>query len=381
MENKKINETTRQEEILARIRLNAALPYSADKANAIIHFYGSARESIKKSADELVGDGLLTIDMADRFSVSVRQFNAENEFSSAEKKGIRILIPDDPEYPERLSCIYDPPVLLYVRGDCSKFDTPAAAIVGTRHPTSYGLRMTDNISYGLAERGVAVASGLARGIDSAAHAAALRAGGITWAVLGTGLLETYPRENGRLADEIADSGGAVISEYPLRHTARQISFPRRNRIISGISNAVAVIEGTFKSGSLITARCALEQGREVLALPGRADSVYSQGPNNLIRNGAALAESADDIIGCFSSKFRRQVYSAEREEKRRNAAIMSLSPEAAAIYETIRNSENGLTIDEVCLHVGYTAQQASAAIFELEVSGLTMQRLARYVAL
>ncbi|MBO4555571.1 MAG: DNA-processing protein DprA [Elusimicrobiales bacterium] len=370
----------KHEELLARIKLNAAFPYNTDRICLLMEIFGNASEAVKADAKDLFQKAGFTLDSAEKTVKFFKDFSSEKEIMLAEKNGIKILTKEDNEYPEKLSFICDAPIVIYTKGDCSNLNRTAAAIVGTRHPSPYGLRMASEISSGIAAHGVSVVSGLARGIDSAAHKAALACGGITWAVLGTGLLQTYPAENSYLADKIANSGGTVISEYPLMQKARQISFPRRNRIISGISNAVTVIEGTFRSGSLITARCALEQGRDVLALPGHADSIYSQGPHYLIKNGAYLAESADDVLSCITEEFRNKIRKAKKEEKIHSAEIEKLSAENAEVYNIIASDKNGFTADEIALKWGKDVPLTSASLFELEVSGLICQKCGRYAA-
>lgn len=369
-----------EEELLARIKLNAAFPYNTEKITLLMETFGSAAEAAKADSNALFREAAFPIDIAEKTAKFLKDFSSEKEMRLAEKNGIKILAKEDKEYPEKLAFICDAPILIYAKGDCSNLNRAAAAIVGTRHPSPYGLRMATDFASGLAIHGAAVVSGLARGIDSSAHRAALESGGITWAVLGTGLLQTYPSENCYMADLIADSGGAVISEYPLMQTARQISFPRRNRIISGLSNAVAVIEGTFRSGSLITARCALEQGRDVLALPGHADSRYAQGPHYLIKNGAYLAESAEDILSCLTEEFRSKLRRRKKEEKQHIAALEALTAENAEVYNIIAADKNGFTADEIALKWGKDVPLTSAALFELEVSGLICQKSGRYAS-
>ncbi len=208
---------------------------------------------------------------------------------------IIIITPKGPEYPLNLKDIYDPPAALYVNGTLLPQDEAAVAIVGTRRPTYYGLQASEKLSYELASRGITIVSGMARGIDTAAHKGALKAGGRTIAVLGSGHGNIYPSENKGLYKEIAQHG-AVISEFPDDTPPDRRNFPRRNRIISGLSLGVVVVEAPKKSGALITADFALEQGRDVFAMPGKAGSVTSEGTHRLIREGAKLAENAYDII-------------------------------------------------------------------------------------
>lgn len=220
---------------------------------------------------------------------------AEEELELAREHGVRILTLDDEDYPRALRTIYDPPLVLYVKGEITKRDGLACAIVGTRRASYYGRSQAERISGHLAGLGFTIVSGLARGIDSAAHRGALAAGGRTIAVLGNGLARIYPPENTDLAGEIERSG-AVVSEFPMTTEPFRDNFPRRNRVISGLSMGVLVVEGNRRSGSMITAKFANEQGREVFALPGKVDSPIARGPHALIKDGAKLVEGPEDIL-------------------------------------------------------------------------------------
>ncbi len=226
---------------------------------------------------------------------------------NTERLGIRILTLHDAIYPQRLRNIYDPPVLLYYKGMLPQFDDEAViAVVGTRDATPYGIQATEKLSYGMAQQGALIVSGLARGIDSAAHRAALRAGGKTTAVLGSGIDVIYPAENRYLYEDVAASG-ALISEYPPGTPPAGKHFPQRNRIISGLSVAILVTEAPEKSGALITAAAALDQGREVFAVPGQIDAPMSVGCNRLIRDGAGLAAESWDILENFQPRFAHKL--------------------------------------------------------------------------
>ncbi|MCK5305858.1 MAG: DNA-processing protein DprA [Candidatus Omnitrophica bacterium] len=222
----------------------------------------------------------------------------KKELACIEKEKIRLLVIGDEEYPLNLKKIYDPPALLYIKGGIIKSDAVSIAVVGSRKSSAYGRQITERLSADLARYKISVVSGLARGIDTASHRGALKAGGRTIGVLGSGLARMYPPENLSLCEEIAASG-AVISELPLFAPPYPQNFPKRNRIISGLSLGVVVVEARKRSGSLITADCALEQGREVFAIPGNAGYLNSEGTNHLIRQGAALVENAEDIINEF----------------------------------------------------------------------------------
>jgi DNA processing protein len=223
------------------------------------------------------------------------QEDLTREYWLIKKLGVRLIPWSDPLYPLNLSYIYDPPFLLYVKGSLEKEDEKAVAVVGTRRATVYGKIVARRLARELAREGITVVSGMARGIDTAAHEGALEEGGRTIAVLGCGVDLVYPPENSSLAEEIIKKG-AVISEFPLGTRPFAHNFPRRNRIISGLSRGVVVVEAPYKSGALITADCALEQGREVFAIPGTITSPCSRGTNRLIKEGAKIVEDVSDIL-------------------------------------------------------------------------------------
>ncbi len=220
---------------------------------------------------------------------------AERELKRIEPLGISMLCFGDPDYPPLLATIYNPPMVFFVKGDPKVLSENGLAVVGSRAATSYGLKIARDLSSQLAAKGLVVVSGLALGIDTAAHAGALAAGGRTVAVLGCGLDVSYPKTNERLAAQISEHG-ALVSEYCLNTQPDAFRFPARNRIISGLSRGVLVVEAAHRSGSLITARLALDEGREVFAIPGRVDSVKSTGTHRLLQEGAKLVGSIDDIL-------------------------------------------------------------------------------------
>lgn len=368
-------------EKLALIRLNFFACRRSDWLLRLLRLYGGAAALLARPARELAAAGGVMPETAARLLAQAAAADPEKELGSAEKAGIRVLALGDPDYPQILKDIYDPPLVLYVRGSLSPL--PAAAIVGTRRATPYGLRTAARLGRELAQRGVAVASGLARGVDTAAHRAAVESGGVTWAVLGTGLGAVYPPENRGLADSIVSAGGAVVSEFPLATRGLPANFPRRNRIISGLSLATVVVEGGFESGALITARFALDQGREVLAVPGPVDSPASRGPNYYIKNGAFPAESAEDILACFPREALGGVKAAAPGdwEGPCAAALKSLSPDAREAYAAIAAEEEGLNADGVTEKLGWPVQRSAAALFELEATALLASRNGRYCRL
>lgn len=267
------------------------------RLKSLIACFGSAKEVLRAKTGDLEKVRDIGTCFAERISSLGRDRKAlKTEWDLISKNRLRVFSVFSDDYPENLKNIYDPPIVLYVRGKRSlREDKIAVALVGSRRASMYGVNICQKFSCQLASRGVTVVSGLARGIDSAAHRGALSAKGVTLAVLGCGLNRLYPPENKNLADEIADSG-AIISEFPMDTPPLRRNFPIRNRIISGLSLGVVIVEAACRSGALITADCALEQGREVFAVPGRAGSATSSGTHGLIKRGAKLAENVEDII-------------------------------------------------------------------------------------
>jgi DNA processing protein len=369
-----------EEEALARIRLNAVACMRTDWLLRLIEIYGGAEEVLSKGAQELSEDGGLSPETAENFVADLSKTDPFQELEAARKAGVRVLTALDEDFPELLSKIYDPPLAIYVKGSLKPGRAPVG-IVGTRKPTDYGLRSAVRLARDLAVSGLTVVSGLARGIDTAAHDAAVRSGGRTWAVLGTGLNVCYPRENKKLSERILEGGGALVSEFPMNTGPMPANFPRRNRIISGLSYATVVIEGDFKSGSLITATAALEQGREVLALPGQVGGVMSRGPNMLIKNGAALLEDAADVIASLPTEVIFGLASERQSRKKEKAPserLRGLSPDANAAYGVIAAGEGGFSIDGLVHALGWAVQRAAAALFELETSALITQCAGKY---
>ena len=264
----------------------------------LVDWFGSPGRALKASRKELAEvRGLREKGLGAIGQTKTRQ-DAGEELRRAQQLGLNIICLDDREYPEWLHHIPNPPVILYIKGDASALAEPGISIVGSRAASSYGLRMAETLAGQLAGLGITVISGLALGIDTAAHQGALKGGGSTVAVLGCGLDLIYPPQN-RALFEIIPNRGALVSEYPLGTQPDGFRFPARNRIISGLSRGVVVVEATLKSGSLITAELALEQGREVFAIPGRVDSLKSAGCHRLLQQGAKLVMSVTDILGEF----------------------------------------------------------------------------------
>jgi DNA processing protein len=264
------------------------------RGRSLVEDMGSVQNVFRASLTELEAVGLRAVSAQSRATGRSMEL-AQDELGRATAAGVSVICLDDSAYPTGLRQIYDPPLVLYTRGNIDAIAKPGIAVVGTRHPTPYGLGMAERLSFDLAARGLVIFSGLARGVDAAAHRGAINAKGGTVAVFGTGVDIIYPKENTRLTEQIVALGGALISEFPMNTFVAPQNFPIRNRIISGISIGVLVIEAAEYSGTRITSRCALEQNREVFAVPGKVTNENSWGPNTLIKQGAKLTATWEDI--------------------------------------------------------------------------------------
>ncbi|HEX2919046.1 MAG TPA: DNA-processing protein DprA [Edaphobacter sp.] len=334
------------------------------------------------SLTELEGSGMPAQSAQFLFDGKARAA-AEEEWNRVQENGGLILTPSDEEYPERLREIYDPPAVLWIRGDASLLSRPGIAVVGTRHPSTYGAGMAEMLSRDLAARGLTILSGMARGVDTAAHKGALEGRGKTVAVWGTGIDVIYPKENKRLAEQIVQSGGTIVSEYPLGTFPAPQNFPVRNRILSGLSVGVLVIEAAEHSGTRITARLAMEQNRDVYAVPGNVTNKNAWGPNTLIKQGAKLTATWEDVWEDLPSEIRNRL----EQEAGAAAGNESKSAETASLFSETRLSEHERLIlerlrqDEATqldeLMEQLEGQLGSAEIFtglfELELAGRVRQ--------
>ncbi|MBN2223979.1 MAG: DNA-processing protein DprA [Deltaproteobacteria bacterium] len=293
----------------------------------------------------------------------------QDEVGRATGAGVSIIGLEDTAYPARLREIYDAPPILYLKGSLIDRDERAVAVVGSRNSSRYGLISAEGIARGLAARGITVVSGMARGIDSAAHIGTLREKGRTIAVLGSGIDVIYPSENRPLFHEIVEHG-AVITEFPFGTEPEMTNFPRRNRIISGISLGVVIVEASPKSGALITAKLALEHNREVFAVPGNITSMRSRGTHSLIREGAKLVESAEDIIE--ELEFALKGTPAGRSDKGQPAALAGdLSDTQRTVLRCVENGP--VCIDAIIEGSGFKSQEVLTILLDLELKGLVKQ--------
>ena len=303
---------------------------------------------------------------------------ADRILTDCQRLGLRILTIQDAEYPDRLKNIYDPPCLLYVKGRLPVFDeTVTVAVVGTRDCTPYGIQCAEKLSYGLTNGGAIVVSGLAKGIDAAASRGALRAGGMTVGVLGNGIDVHYPAESRYLYEDVA-AAGALISEYPPGTEPAKQHFPARNRIISGLSLATLVVEAPEKSGALITAETANEQGRDVFAVPGPIDAPASVGCNRLIRDGAGLVSDAWDILEQYEARFPNKLLEIEAREQPRTLGYQARQKEEPKVVPpmlSLSQSDVTLTDDQVELLRILSDEEPALVDDLIDQSGIPTRRV------
>jgi DNA processing protein len=299
---------------------------------------------------------------------------AEKELAAVRRvAACRLLNWTEPEYPQTLLQIYDPPVMLYVRGDPQLLNLPSISIVGTRKPTLYGTQLAERLGRDLAARGLVVVSGMARGIDAVGHQGAMAAKGRAIGVLGTGIDVCYPKENKKLYEKVLERG-AIISEFAIGTHPAPENFPVRNRIVAGMPLGVIVVEGAQYSGSLITARLAMEFGREVFGVPGNVTQPVSFAPNQLIKQGAKLVTGAEDVIEELPTPIRAMLVQAEQPEaEQRNLLLAaSLSNSEKKLYELL-SAEETRHIDDIVERSGLNSSEVLATLFDLEMKGIIRQ--------
>ncbi len=333
------------------------------ETNLLLNYFSNPNDIFKAKKEDFLRAGLKE-KSANNIISMLNSYEIDEEMRLIDKEEIEVVDWFSEDYPPLLKEIPFPPLVLYVKGDKKLLSKMCIAIVGSRLASLYGIQMAEKFSYSLASLGLVVVSGLARGIDTSAHNAALKSG-FTIAVLGSGLLNIYPRQNYNLAKEIFRKG-AVISEFSLREPPLKENFPRRNRIISGLSKGVLIVEAAKKSGALITARLALEQNREVFAVPGKADSPLSKGVHFLIKEGAKLVDSLDDILGELNIKW-------DKEE-----TTVNLTSEEKVVFDII--SKEGMFLEEIILKSGLDYKSAHRAILYLQVKGLIEEKKPLYFA-
>ena len=343
----------------------------------LIEHYGTAERVFHASLTELEATGMRAVS-AQSVATGKSLELAQQECVGAAEAGAKIISLSDPEYPSRLKEIYDPPVILFVKGSVEVMAQPGIAMVGTRHPTPYGSGMAERLSTDLAVRGLVIISGLARGIDTASHRGAVAGKGKTVAVLGTGIDVMYPRENTRLAEQIVALGGALITEFPVGTSPAPQNFPIRNRIISGMSVGVLVVEAAEYSGTRITSRCALEQNRDVYAVPGNVTNKNSWGPNTLIKQGAKLVATWEDVWEELPTDVQVALSSMQNESPEPETASLFpdevTSPHEKKVLKLLKADES-THIDQLVelLENEMSSSEIFAALFELELNGKIRQ--------
>jgi len=348
----------------AYIVLNMLQEVGPVRVRRLLEQFGRPEKILEASRSELLRVDGIGEEVVRSITSWREQADLDAELKRIEQAGARVVTCDDADYPKNLRQIYDPPLVLYVKGELSERDAFSIALVGTRRASVYGQEMARKLAYQLARLGVPVISGLARGIDTQAHKGALQAKGRTVAIIGCGLDIVYPAENKKLAEEIVATGGAVVTEFPFGVPPDRQTFPMRNRIISGWSVGVVVVEANLTSGALITASLAAEQGRQVFAVPGRADSPLSRGTHKLIKDGAKLTEDLEDILGEFE-------YLLPKTESKPVSVALSLTESESKVLEVIGEEE--VTLDEIIQRSHLTTACVSATLLALEMKHLVRQ--------
>jgi DNA processing protein len=325
--------------------------------------FGSALAAWRTPSDRVQAAGI-----GPALAAAMRRFPWVHTLRAEQQRvaeaGLSVIVWGDPDYPAPLQQISSAPPVLYVRGQLEREDVQAVAIVGSRRATAYGEAVARELAGELARRGLTIVSGLARGIDAAAHAGAIEAGGRTLAVLGSGLDQLYPPEHRALADAVAGAG-ALLTEFPLGTPPLRLHFPQRNRIISGLSLGVVVVEAGLGSGALITADHALDQGREVFAVPGRVHARYSEGSNRLIKAGAKLVESWEDVLAELIPSLKPS------RRKTRVKPPPTLSADEQHVYEAL--GDGPLHIDAIIVATGLGGGRVASVLVELEMRGVIRQ--------
>jgi DNA processing protein len=353
------------------LRLTPGL--GARLAGKLLRQFGSPEEIFRASLTELEACQLPAAVAQAVFSKAAFR-DAEKELELVRKAGCRLVQWEESEYPKRLAEIYDPPPLLYVRGNEQVLNRHTISIVGTRRPTLYGNQIAERLARDLAEHGLIVASGLARGIDSSAHRGACAASrGGTVGVLGSGIDVIYPKENRKLFEEV-EKRGAIITEFPMGTYPAPENFPVRNRMVAGMALGVVVVQGAQYSGSLITSRLAMEFGREVYGVPGNVTEPVSFAPNQLIKQGAKLVSGWEDVVEELPTEIRAELFPVEAttQEERASLFEQNLSPIEKRLFDLIR-IEEPIHVDALVETTGLSSSETLAALCEMEMRGIIRQ--------
>jgi DNA processing protein len=364
--------------LLEWLSLTLTLGLGPTRSRKLVEHFGGPEAIFRASLTELEAAGIQAVS-AQSLATGKSAELAREEIARASAAGVHLISMHDPFYPPRLKEIYDPPLVLYVQGNPEVLTQPGIAMVGTRHPTPYGSGMAERLGCDLAAQGLVIISGMARGIDTASHRGAISAKGKTIAVFGTGVDVIYPKENSRLSEQIVALGGALISEFALgTHPAPQ-NFPIRNRILSGMSVGVLVVEAAEYSGTRITARCALEQNRDVFAVPGNVTNKNSWGPNTLIKQGAKLIATWEDVWEDLPAEVRLALARPASLESSDDSTASLFPDQALPPHEKrilgLLKADESTHIDELVdrLETEMSSSEIFAALFELELTGKVRQ--------
>ena len=354
----------------ALVALNMVEGVGPIRVRQLLEHFGEAPEILRASRAQLSQVRGIGDDTAEAIASWEKTVDLAAELKRIEDFGCRVIVQTDEEYPAALREIYDPPVVLYLKGSLLPKDKNGVALVGSRQVTHYGVETARKLAYQLAYVGVTVVSGGARGVDTSAHQGALAAKGRTIAVLGTGINLVVPAENRELFERIA-ANGAVMTQFPFNRPADKQTFPIRNRIVAGMTLGTVVVEADLHSGALITANMAVDAGRQLFAVPGRIDSPQSRGPHDLIKKGAKLCEGADDILSEFEYLFPPAPRAAGPESTGATLPALTLTPAEQQVFDALGAEEMGL--DDVIRRCGLPASAVSAALLGLEMKRLVRQ--------
>jgi len=353
----------------ALVALNMIEHVGPVRVRQLLEYFGDAQAVLRATKQQLLQVHGIGEETAEAIATWEKTVDLAGELRRVHEFGCQIITQADPEYPELLRQIYDPPIVLYVKGKLTTQDKNSVAIVGTREATHYGIETARRLAYQLAYVGVTVVSGGARGIDTAAHQGALAAKGRTIAVLGTGINIVVPAENKELFDRIA-ANGALITQFPFNRNADKQSFAIRNRIVAGMTLGTVVVEAALHSGALITANFATEYGRQVFAVPGRIDSPRSKGCHDLIKKGAKLCEGLEDILTEFEYLFPPSNRPPTAADPGALPAI-TLSENEQKVYDALGDEE--LSIEDVIRRSGLPSSAVSVALLSLEMKRIVKQ--------
>jgi DNA processing protein len=350
----------------ALVSLNMVGEIGSIRLKKLLDYFDKPENILNAPKEKLMAVSGIGEKIADEI-YSLKSQDLDKEFTLAKKYGLKIMTYEDKDYPENLKNIPDPPIVLYIKGQLKEQDKFSIAIVGSRRASFYGLSCAERFALDLSNKGFTIISGMASGVDTSAHKGALKQNGRTIAVMGSGFEHIYPTENEELVEEISRNG-AVISEFPIDTRPLRQNFPQRNRVISGLSLGVLVVEAARNSGALITADFALEQGREVFALPGKVDSCTSFGTNELIKQGAKLVSCIDDILEEFNLTVSEPTQSTLRLDKHSPG---NLGNEESHLYDLL--SEQPITLDEIAEKTNMNISRLSTLLLKLQMKELIKQ--------